>query len=36
MLIAPLIEAALWPVVSVFLLLPQQRAVDPDKNRPLL
>jgi rod shape-determining protein MreD len=34
-LIAPLIEAALWPVVSVFLLLPQQRAVDPDKNRPL-
>ena len=34
-LLAPLLEAALWPVVSVLLLLPQRRAPDPDKNRPL-
>lgn len=34
-LLAPLIEAALWPVVSVLLLLPQRRAPDPDENRPL-
>ena len=33
--IAPLIEAALWPVVSLLLLAPQRRAPDPDKNRPL-
>ena len=29
------VEAALWPVVSVALLLPQRRAPDPDDNRPL-
>ena len=34
-LLAPLIEAALWPVVSVFLLAPQRRAPNPDLNRPL-
>ena len=33
--IAPLIEAALWPIASVFLLLPQRRAPDPDATRPL-
>ena len=34
-LLAPVIEAALWPVVSVLLLAPQRRAPDPDENRPL-
>ncbi|MBE2263555.1 MAG: rod shape-determining protein MreD [Burkholderiaceae bacterium] len=34
-LLAPLFEAVLWPVVSVLLLLPQQQAPDPDENRPL-
>ncbi|MDP3759220.1 MAG: rod shape-determining protein MreD [Ramlibacter sp.] len=34
-LLAPLVEAALWPVVSVLLLAPQRRAPDPDANRPL-
>jgi rod shape-determining protein MreD len=34
-LLAPLIESALWPIVSVLLLLPQRRAPDPDENRPL-
>lgn len=33
--LTPFIEALLWPVVSVVLLLPQQRAHDPDENRPL-
>lgn len=33
--LAPVIEAALWPIVSVLLLLPQRRAPDPDENRPL-
>ena len=35
LLLAPLLEAALWPVVSVLLLLPQRRAPDPDTHRPL-
>jgi rod shape-determining protein MreD len=35
MLLAPLLEALLWPLVSVILLLPQRRAPDPDANRPL-
>ena len=35
MAFAPVLEAALWPVVSVILLLPQRRAPDPDANRPL-
>jgi rod shape-determining protein MreD len=34
-LLAPLLEALLWPVVSVFLLAPQRRAPNPDLNRPL-
>ncbi|MDE2417159.1 MAG: rod shape-determining protein MreD [Burkholderiales bacterium] len=35
MLLAPVLEAALWPVASVVLLAPQRRAPDPDANRPL-
>lgn len=34
-LLAPVLEAALWPIVSVILLAPQRRAPDPDENRPL-
>lgn len=34
-LLAPLLEAALWPVTSIVLLVPQRRAPDPDENRPL-
>lgn len=33
--LAPLIEALLWPLVSVLLLLPQRQAPNPDANRPL-
>lgn len=33
--LAPFLQALLWPVVSVLLLLPQHRAPDPDENRPL-
>ena len=33
--IAPLIEAALWPFITLVLLAPQRRAPDPDENRPL-
>lgn len=35
MLLAPLLEAVLWPFVSVALLAPQRMAPDPDKTRPL-
>ena len=35
MFLAPLLQAVLWPVVSVLLLVPQRRAPDPDANRPL-
>jgi rod shape-determining protein MreD len=35
LLLAPLIEALLWPLASLLLLLPQRRAPDPDANRPL-
>lgn len=35
LLLSPLFEALLWPVVSVLLLAPQRRAPDPDKHRPL-
>ncbi len=34
-LLAPVFEALLWPVVVLLLLAPQRRAPDPDKNRPL-
>ena len=33
--LSPLFEAVLWPVVSILLLAPQRRAPDPDENRPL-
>lgn len=33
--LAPVIEALLWPLVSVLLLVPQRRAPNPDANRPL-
>ena len=35
LLLAPVLEAVLWPVISVLLLAPQRRAPDPDANRPL-
>ena len=35
LLLAPVFEALLWPVVVVLLLAPQRRAPDPDENRPL-
>jgi rod shape-determining protein MreD len=34
-LLAPFIEALLWPLVTVVLLAPQRRAPDPDENRPI-
>ncbi|MEI7785736.1 MAG: rod shape-determining protein MreD [Betaproteobacteria bacterium] len=33
--LAPLLQALLWPLVSVLLLMPQRRAPDPDATRPL-
>jgi rod shape-determining protein MreD len=33
--IAPVIEAALWPLISTLLLAPQRRAPDSDAHRPL-
>ena len=33
--LAPVLEALLWPVLSVLLLAPQRRAPDRDANRPL-
>ena len=35
LLLAPVFEALLWPVVVLLLLAPQRRAPDPDQNRPL-
>lgn len=35
LLLAPVIEAMLWPLATYVLLLPQRRAPDPDANRPL-
>jgi rod shape-determining protein MreD len=35
LLIAPLVEALLWPLATWLLLAPQRRAPDPDQNRPL-
>lgn len=34
-MLAAVLEAALWPIVSIILLAPQRRAPDPDENRPL-
>ena len=33
--LAPVLEAALWPLATLVLLAPQRRAPDPDQNRPL-
>lgn len=33
--LAPLIEALLWPLTDALLLAPQRRAHDPDDHRPL-
>jgi rod shape-determining protein MreD len=35
LLLAPCIEALLWPIVSILLLAPQRRAHDPDLDRPI-
>ena len=35
LLLAPLLESLLWPLISIVLLAPQRRALDPDENRPL-
>lgn len=35
LLIAPLVEAMLWPLACMLLLAPQRRAPDSDSNRPL-
>ncbi len=35
LLLAPPLEALLWPLVSLLMLAPQRRAPDPDQNRPL-
>jgi rod shape-determining protein MreD len=35
LMLAPVFEAVLWPVVTVLLLAPQRRAPDRDENRPL-
>ena len=35
LLLAPIFEAVLWPLVTLLLLAPQRRAPDPDQNRPL-
>lgn len=35
LVLAPLFEALLWPIVTWLLLAPQRRAPDPDQNRPL-
>lgn len=34
-LLAPLLEALLWPIATGLLLWPQRRAPNPDENRPL-
>ena len=34
-LLAPVLEAVLWPVATWLLLAPQRRTPDPDQNRPL-
>jgi rod shape-determining protein MreD len=35
LMLAPIFESLLWPVVSLLLLAPQRRPPDPDQNRPL-
>lgn len=35
LIVAPVLEALLWPVATWILLAPQRRPPDPDQNRPL-
>ena len=35
LLLAPVFETLLWPLVTTLLLVPQRRAPDRDQNRPL-
>ena len=35
LMLAPVFEALMWPIVTWLLLAPQRRAPDPDQNRPL-
>ena len=35
LMLAPVLEASMWPLVNVLLLAPQRRPPDPDKHRPL-
>jgi rod shape-determining protein MreD len=35
LVLAPVLEAALWPIATLLLLLPQRRAPNPDETRPL-
>lgn len=35
LVLAPVFESLLWPLVTWVLLAPQRRAPDPDENRPL-
>lgn len=35
LVLAPVVEAVLWPLASAVLLAPQRRAPDPDEVRPL-
>ena len=35
LLLAPVLESLLWPLISIVLLAPQRRALNPDENRPL-
>ena len=35
LMLAPILEALLWPIATWLLLAPQRRAPDPDQNRPL-
>ncbi|WP_394791915.1 rod shape-determining protein MreD [Rhodoferax sp.] len=35
LVLAPLLESVLWPLVSIVLLAPQRKAPNPDKTRPL-
>jgi rod shape-determining protein MreD len=34
-LIDGFVEAALWPIASILLLMPQRRPADPDDTRPI-
>lgn len=35
LIVAPVMEAALWPIISIILLAPQMRAPERDDTRPL-